>query len=803
MGSAASLTAGGVLEADANQGLNLDGSIGGSAVHLGAGGQAITLTGDLAVTSGSGGIHFGGPVDADDASAHDRSLTLDAGTGGTVVVSGAVGANEPLAGLTLTQSNGATFSEAVAVSDGAGTITLSDTTDGQRIAFEGAVTAEALSTASQGYDLALLEGGTITADTTFANTGDLTLGDGAGDSTTFAGGLDTTAVTNGTTAAGTLATTGTAMDLGAVTLVDDKALTLTTGAGGGDLTVASITGNASGSTENLTLISGSGTTLVAGPIGTGIGTLTLQEDAASSTGAVHLQGDVSANALTTFSQGYDLTLLVDSGSLSGGETLTLASATAFANTGSLTLGDEATDHLDLNLPAPSTFEATVPSSVQIAGSLVTTGDAVMLGDSDTAVTLGASTTIDTSNGGSTPGGAAITFGSTLDGTTEFAESLTLTAGAGTIDMNGAVGAGTALGDVTVVSAGNLTADAAFSADTFTQQAGSGTTTFGGTLTLQSDFNLTGTNLVMDADGSTVDGFRADTSSTIDFQDDLTVSGTLDSGSPAGALVLTSADIDLSTAAADLATTAGGVAGLVDLNLDGSGGLTLVDGSSITTTATADGTVSGAIEIASSAGAILLQDGAQLDTSGKDNASGTAADGGAVSEPHRLRRHLAPLRHRARRRERARRPRDPHRWRELHGRRRGWGERGGDHDRHGLRPGDHPEYRSPVRGRRQPQRQRHERRFGRRHRPRQREWRRHRDRRRPPAHLRRGWVQRRRHGWSDHPRRGVRQLLPRGTHPHGGHRHGHSQRSGRRECAPPHGGNRVRRACRDRGRGHGS
>jgi filamentous hemagglutinin family protein len=357
MGSAASLTAGGVLDADAAQGLNLDGSIEGAAIHLGAGGHAITLNGDLAITSGSGGVSLGGPVDADDASAHDRTLTLDAGTGGTVTVSGALGSTQPLAGLTLVQSNGASFSGAVTVNDGSGTITLTDTADGQLIDFQGDVTAATLSTAAEGYNLALL---------------------------------------------------------------------------------------------------------------------------------------------------------ADSGSLSGGETLTLSSATTFLNTGSLTLGDEATDQLDLNLPAPSTFEATAPSSVKIAGSLVTTGDAVILGDSNTPVTLGATTAIDTSNGGSTPGGAAITFGGTLDGTTAGGEDLTLDGGTGgLIAVEGAVGATTRLGAVSVdtgyyFDTGPGGVDVVFRAASYTQ-TGTGTAQFDGAVSLTGNLDFTGSRLRMMNGDHDIDG----------------------------------------------------------------------------------------------------------------------------------------------------------------------------------------------------------------------------------------------------------------------------------------------------------
>jgi len=62
-------------------------------------------------------------------------------------------------------------------------------------------------------------------------------------------------------------------------------------------------------------------------------------------------------------------------------------------------------------------------------------------------------------------------------------NLTLVAGLGNIDFDGIVG-GTALGDVIINSATDVTADAAFSANTLTQVAGTGDTQFDALVTLQ-------------------------------------------------------------------------------------------------------------------------------------------------------------------------------------------------------------------------------------------------------------------------------------------------------------------------------
>ncbi len=103
---------------------------------------------------------------------------------------------------------------------------------------------------------------------------------------------------------------------------------------------------------------------------------------------------------------------------------------------------------------------------------------------------------------STGGGAGtITFGSTVDG----GQDLTLTAGAGNVDFDGAVGFTTDLGAVLVNSAANVTADSTFEASSFTQSSDSGTTTFSGLIDLATNFAFTGQDLTVNAAGNTVAG----------------------------------------------------------------------------------------------------------------------------------------------------------------------------------------------------------------------------------------------------------------------------------------------------------
>ena len=81
---------------------------------------------------------FGGDI------AGGQDLTLDSGAGGTIAVSGTTTVDN----LVITNSNGATFTGAVAATTD---ITLTDTEDGQTVSFLDAVTANDLVTTANGY----------------------------------------------------------------------------------------------------------------------------------------------------------------------------------------------------------------------------------------------------------------------------------------------------------------------------------------------------------------------------------------------------------------------------------------------------------------------------------------------------------------------------------------------------------------------------------------------------------------------------------------------------------------------------
>ena len=95
------------------------------------------------------------------------------------------------------------------------------------------------------------------------------------------------------------------------------------------------------------------------------------------------------------------------------------------------------------------------------------------------------------------GNGNITFDKTIDGTTDFAQNLSLDTGSGNISIVGAIGGTTKLGDLKIVAAGDSTLTAAVFVNSFQQLA----TTAGGTTTFQGPVTTYGTI------ASSTDGFQ--------------------------------------------------------------------------------------------------------------------------------------------------------------------------------------------------------------------------------------------------------------------------------------------------------
>ncbi|GAG47135.1 unnamed protein product, partial [marine sediment metagenome] len=105
---------------------------------------ATTLSG-AAVTLNSNGS----AIQIDSIVGGAQNLIFNAGTTGAITVSGAV---DNVSTLTLTQSNGATFQGNVGQGT-AGAVTITDTADGQTVAFQDNAAITTLTTAAQGYNV--------------------------------------------------------------------------------------------------------------------------------------------------------------------------------------------------------------------------------------------------------------------------------------------------------------------------------------------------------------------------------------------------------------------------------------------------------------------------------------------------------------------------------------------------------------------------------------------------------------------------------------------------------------------------
>ena len=184
---------------------NGNGAVGGASTGTITLGNAI-LEDNVTLTVGTG-IANTINMAAVTGTALGTSSNLTINTTGAVTVAGAVGTD--IGTVTITNSGGTTFQSTVA----AATTMVTNTTG--TVAFQGNLTlSTALVTTAQGYNVSIT--GTINniaGVTSFLNTGTVTLGNEANDSTTFAGGL---VITDPSAIAiqGTVVTTNTTMTLG-------------------------------------------------------------------------------------------------------------------------------------------------------------------------------------------------------------------------------------------------------------------------------------------------------------------------------------------------------------------------------------------------------------------------------------------------------------------------------------------------------------------------------------------------------------------------------------------------------------
>jgi hypothetical protein len=403
----------------------------------------------------------------------------------------------------------------------------------------------------------------------------LTLGDDAGDSTAFTGGVTATAPSS-KSIAGTISSAGTgvinlgatgvtvtasatlggtstgAITVGSATIQDDA--TLTVGAGSARLVnLGSVSGVAGGLASHLT-INTAGTVTVGDAVGTDIGTVTV-----TNSGGTTFQNTVNANAVSLVGTVAGQTVsFLGNLTLSGGMTAaagsynvsltgssnSIAGASVFDNTATLTLGNDATDSTAFT----GGVTATAPSSKSIAGTISAAGTGVInLGT--TGVTVTANATLGgTSTGAITLGNATIQNGVTL----------TVGAGAATpVDLGSVSGvAGGLASHLTINTAGTVTVGGAVGTD-----IGTVTVTNSGGTTFQSTVNAATVTLTSTAAGQTVafQGNLTATSGMTAAAGAYNVSITGSSNSIAGATAFSNTDgVTLGNGEGDSTTFAGGV-----------------------------------------------------------------------------------------------------------------------------------------------------------------------------------------------------------------------------------------------------
>ena len=320
-------------------------------------------------------------------------------------------------------------------------------------------------------------------------------------------------------------TTGTFIVTGAVTLVANVAADMS--AGNQDITFDSTVDG----THKLTLNSGTGRvafgavgseqrsllTVTAATIDqnstvktTGnvfyTGAASLSGDITTTSGTFHVTGAVTLGVDVTVDTSADNQNITFDNTINGGHNLALNAGTGAATVSGIIGGTTALASLTISGTGPVTLTEIGGASAGVIGSTTvsgTVGGITLNGGTynanaqtySGAVTLVVYTTVTSNN-------AEISFDSAIDG----AYALSLAAGTGSITLTGAVGAATQLGDLTIVSASNVTA-VAITATTLTQSAGTGTSTFNGAINTSAigGVNLTGSAFAFNATTTTTGG----------------------------------------------------------------------------------------------------------------------------------------------------------------------------------------------------------------------------------------------------------------------------------------------------------
>ena len=391
-----------------------------------------------------------------------NTLNIDSGNAGTITVTGNV---DDVSLLTITNSAGATFQSDFGQGT-AGNVNITDTEDGQTVAFQGNTTINILTTTPQGYNVSFT-GGSNDVDgagniTSFLNTGNVTCGDSDTDSIDFTNGLDTTAA-NRTVAAGTITATANAdIDIGEFTLTGNVSID----SGSGNINTGNVTGNDNDLTVDALegLFAGDITIASINPVGvltiTDSGNTTITGSA--NIGTVNIldtSGNVSFQGNTDVTVAFNTANAPYAVSFTGSDN-TIAGDTNFINTGNVTLGDDgdATDSIEFTGGLATAGNASNPNQTNTAATITTSNADIDLG----TLSLTGNTTITSSGGninitGDTNGAFTLTIDSRSGGpdgnvdiqnvgNTTRLTGLTVTADSGTVNIDGTT-ISTNLGDV--------------------------------------------------------------------------------------------------------------------------------------------------------------------------------------------------------------------------------------------------------------------------------------------------------------------------------------------------------------------
>jgi len=435
-------------------------------------------------TTNSGGFVTGANINFSNAiTGNGNNLTLNMGSLGVLSAS----SFNSTGNLSIVNSGGVSFSGSV----NAGTVTLTNTTG--NIAFNGALTATILSTAAQGYNLQLNAGSTITNAAILSNTGGVTL---AG-TNLFTGGL--TSIASTTNINGSVLSSAQGITLAGVTVNGNSTIdTANSGSSpaGAAITLGAITNNSNSNT--LTLNSGNNTGIsntITGTTITGSGNLTIANShgvnfsgavnvgtlmLTNTTGNIVFNSALSATTLSTAAQGYNL-------QLNAGSTIT--NAATLSNTGGVTLAG--TNLFTGGLTSTA-------STTSVNGSVLSSAQGITLA----GVTVNGSSTIDTTNSGASPAGAAITLGAIANSASS--NTLTLNSGNNTGTSNTITGTTiTGSGNLTIANSHGVNFSGAVNAGTITLTNTTGNIAFNGALTATTlSTAAQGYNLQLNA-GSTI------------------------------------------------------------------------------------------------------------------------------------------------------------------------------------------------------------------------------------------------------------------------------------------------------------